>query len=451
MPLESFNLHRIDENDFDQVVEKAGGERIDDSIVPDGVKSADYELGGAVIELKIVEEEGLEKPERQEKIGALFRDQFPDFPVVVVDPYIIDETSRRKLFRILEGPIKGLVKKASKQLATSGAALEATARVLIIFNNGFMSLRHKDFEKLVLKCVRNDTQNIDLVIVGGMYFHYDGFDNYMNFYFTHHPINANVNPDLKSLDASWNDFVTGYMNDVVMNPSEESPGKRPSSDISFDKGGVTFVRPRPQVGKQSTFFIHGRPRENSTGKDRCPPVASVIPDIAPDQWKTLRELLTDGANLPESATEWCEREAASDSQDDPLRPNVTFRFSIDGFLDSIDKGTAQPTVEGLKYFACEIMSDRCRHLASQASDLPEVIALANRYILVHTTEIGSDKAYDFSSILLISDIPGFESEEILVKNQRIFFEHALCLGASYAVKHSCSAIYTRKNTDFGWV
>lgn len=450
MSLEPIKLHRISEDDFDGIVANAGGKKVDDGTGEQGEKSADYLLNDVVIELKIVEEEGLEKPERQEKVARLFREQFSDYPVVVIDPYIVSTDTRNKLFRFLEGPMKSLVKKASKQLAQSADKHNAKARALIIFNNGFMSLNHSDFERLVLKCVRNDTHHIDLVVVGGMYFHYDGFDHFMNFHFEHHVINAAVASGLDSLDRSWNDFVSEYMRNSIVNPTEESPGKPANADVSFDVDGVTFVRPRPQVGAPSSFFIHGRPRENSTGIEECPPVAEVVPVSSEENWTTLQSLLEDGDFLPQNAREWVERSGATEDPANPLQPVIAFSADVDSFKNAVSQGDYDATISDFKLFACDEFSDRCRDLADSARELPEHVSISGRYILVETMEIGSDKTFDFSSISLISDIPGLERKDVLVRHERIFFEHALCLGAAYAVRNNCDSIFTAKNTEFGW-
>lgn len=451
MSLAPIKLERISENDFDGVVAKAGGRKIDDGTGERGEKSADYLLNDVVIELKIVEEEGLNKPVRQKKIADLFREQFPDHPVVVIDPYIVGEDARSKLYRILEGPMKTLVKKASKQLAQSADKHGAKARVLIIFNNGFMSLNHSDFERLVLKCVRNDTRHIDLVIIGGMYFHYDGFDHYMNFHFQHHVVNAAISPDLESLDKSWGNFVSDYMRDSILNATAESPEKLASADVSFDVSGVTYVRPRPQVGKPSPFFVHGRPRENSTGIERCPAVAEVLPVTDAGVWATLKSFLNDGEMLPTAPKEWLKNSGANEVPSNPLKPVIAFHTDLERFKKAVGQGDFRATISDFKLFSCEEFSSRCRDLADAAQALPENLLIGSRFILVETMEIGSDKAFDFSSISLVSDIPGFERKEELVVHERIFFDHALCLGAAYAVRNGCDAIFTLKNTDFGWV
>jgi hypothetical protein len=61
----------VAEKDFDSVIKEAGGVRIEEP------SSADYLLNEAVVELKLIEEEGLDKGTRQIKIAKLFRRQQP--------------------------------------------------------------------------------------------------------------------------------------------------------------------------------------------------------------------------------------------------------------------------------------------------------------------------------------------------------------------------------------
>ena len=59
--LDYLRIGRILEKDFDFIVEEAGGFRYSADHSRENEHNADYRLGNAVIELKIVEDEGLEK------------------------------------------------------------------------------------------------------------------------------------------------------------------------------------------------------------------------------------------------------------------------------------------------------------------------------------------------------------------------------------------------------
>jgi hypothetical protein len=102
-------IKKVSEVDFDRTVMEAGGARINET------DSADYIFGEAILELKLVEEEGLDKGTRQQKLANLFRPQQPLSPVVVIAPNRLDKVAARTYYNIIAGPIKTHVKKAAAQ------------------------------------------------------------------------------------------------------------------------------------------------------------------------------------------------------------------------------------------------------------------------------------------------------------------------------------------------
>ena len=82
----------------------------------EGVKNADYLMPGAVLELKIIEEEGLEKKTRQDKIRKLLSDNYILPKTVDIDIKRIPDDIKPEYKKILGGPIKTAVKKAAKQI-----------------------------------------------------------------------------------------------------------------------------------------------------------------------------------------------------------------------------------------------------------------------------------------------------------------------------------------------
>jgi len=104
------------EEDFDEIIAKAGGCRTAADDSRSSELNADYFLNEAIIELKLIEEEGLDKENRRRKVAGLFQESQPDKPVVILDPNILSEKAKRKYYNLLEGPIKTHVKKAAKQL-----------------------------------------------------------------------------------------------------------------------------------------------------------------------------------------------------------------------------------------------------------------------------------------------------------------------------------------------
>ena len=69
--MDHFQLSLLTEEDVTKVVEAAGGKRLyeDDRMRED--RNADYVFSDSVVELKLLNEEGLEKISRQEKLACL--------------------------------------------------------------------------------------------------------------------------------------------------------------------------------------------------------------------------------------------------------------------------------------------------------------------------------------------------------------------------------------------
>jgi hypothetical protein len=205
---ENISINRITEQDFTNIIEASGGKRfsLDDS--REDSENADYIFDDSIIELKLVEEEGLEKNDRHRKISELFS-QYCKAPVIVLDTNYLSENDRKEYYRILETPIKGCVKKANSQLKKSCDNIRKDLiKILIIVNNGYGALDLDEFKNIVNRRVKNDTSNIDYVICCGVYFYSDGFEHYVIFPFELLNVRKNNEPEVYlKLQKSWSNFV----------------------------------------------------------------------------------------------------------------------------------------------------------------------------------------------------------------------------------------------------
>ncbi len=114
---------------------------------------------------KALDEEGMAKPERQQKLATLFGAHSPGRPVVVLDRGALPDDAQRTFDRIVEGPIKTGVASARKQLRQSRVEFpDASCNVLFILNNGYTALDHDSLVRLVAHRVRQDTSEIDGVV-----------------------------------------------------------------------------------------------------------------------------------------------------------------------------------------------------------------------------------------------------------------------------------------------
>lgn len=92
-------------------------------------------LADTLIELKVLEDDGLAKPERQKKLAALFTAQELGRPVIVLDRQRLTEVQQWVFDRIMEGPIKSAVAKARKQIKQSRIDIPAcSSSVRLIIN-----------------------------------------------------------------------------------------------------------------------------------------------------------------------------------------------------------------------------------------------------------------------------------------------------------------------------
>ena len=135
--MDPFPIRALTEQDLDRIVEAAGGSKAHPDADRRDREGADYLVGTTLIELKMLDDEGLAKPARQARLAKLFSAEEPDRPVVVLDPARLPASEQIKYRRIVEGPVKRAVTKARAQLIQSRAERpEAKGSVLWLVNNG---------------------------------------------------------------------------------------------------------------------------------------------------------------------------------------------------------------------------------------------------------------------------------------------------------------------------
>jgi hypothetical protein len=248
-----FPIPRITESFFDRAIEKIDGRRLHENEKREGFQNADYLLPGAILELKIIEEEGLEKESRQNKIKKLLTDRYILPKEVDIDIKRIPDEIKPEFRQILGGPIKTAVKKAAKQIKETKTHLKRKLDfgVLIALNNGYGSLPHDEFENLVLSYARKDTSQIDFIICSTVDHHQGDFDTYV--FLTSHcyPIRESLQyPKLDELIQAINELFgesMTYMMRNQMDPKLWDSSLPPISDILFDGDDVRFIRRAPEV------------------------------------------------------------------------------------------------------------------------------------------------------------------------------------------------------------
>jgi len=440
--MEYMRIKTITEGGFDQVVISAGGSRI----LEEG--SADYRLNEAIVELKLVSEEGFEKTERQKKLADLFREAQPNRPIVVINPTRLNESDSRSYYRIVEVPIKNACKKASKQLQTTAEReSKPPVRVLVILNIGYTLLSPDEFKDVCLKCVRNDTSGIDWVICGGIYIYSDKAENFVIARFEDFPINLTRSfPSHEALGEAWGKYLNKLMMEAIRNPLPFSDGRMPVVDLMFELDGIRYVKTAPTMSK-SGFWPGGiAPRENTSGVTSCPQVARTFPALSKHDWNCFKEAMPFAGRLKATYQEWVESYPKEEPKStEPLKPIVLVDVKFEEFDRSVEKLKAQWNFRDVCEFANEVFYQRGLSLLKEAKEKNKIRIVPLYYIHLIVNEVGTDKVNDFASIYYVSELPGFERNELLVENEKLFYEHGMAVATAYAIKHKVDTIlFTKK-------
>jgi hypothetical protein len=440
--MDQIRIKTVAEEDFDQVIASAGGSRISEEA------SADYLLNEALIELKLVSEEGFEKTERQTKLAKLFRHAQSNRPVVLIDPKRLNSSDSRAYYRVVEVPIKNACKKASKQLqATAARSNPKPVRVLVILNVGYTLLSSDEFKEVCLKCVRNDTSGIDWVVCGGIYFYSDKFDTYVISPFEDFPIDLRRSfPSRNALGEAWDGFLNRLMTDVIRNPTPFANGRMPVIDLVFELDGIRYIRPAPRM-PQSTFWPGGvGPRDNTSGIDTCPPVARTFPSLSEHEWKCFKAAMPSSTRLEATYKDWlkaCPDESLETTE--PLKPLIFVEVNFKDFARRIQKPKSRWHFVDVANFASEVIHQRAMAIIEAARDTEQTMIVPPDYVHLVVNEVGSDKANDYASISHVCEVPGFERREPIVENAKLFFEYGMAVAAAYAIQRKLSSVlYTKR-------
>lgn len=446
-------IRPLSENIFTQIIESAGGRRAYSHDDRQTQKNADYLLGETVIELKTLEDEGLSKTPRQSKLASLFVDLNPDRPVHVLDRDLLDPAGQRDYDRAMEGPIKRAVKTAKRQLVQSRSDFPETSNsVLLLENNANTALDHDEIVQLVSRRARNDTSDIDGVVVAGAYLHSDGFDTFALWPIDYVPVHLD-RPfrEYDALRAVFHRYAERAMTAAIVDGLSDEMTKGPILDTGFDIDEITFVKPAPLLGNRSDFYVNGRPRANSTGIETSPPVVLTFPELTRTEWERFRSYMPNDRSLGSSFENWLvERERAS-AEGTLLRPFIPISVTLQGWVSTFGDVTPPRSFEPVRNYANALFQQAVIPVIESACDLEKTKLIPSRYILAATEQIGQDQANDVSDIFLFEE--GLEKKPRvteLVRNARIFHVHACTLGAAYAVKYKVGSLRWKKDLTYSW-
>ncbi|WP_298380127.1 hypothetical protein [Azospirillum sp.] len=437
-----------EEKDIDSVIEAAGGRRAHPDWDHRDLRNSDYSLGQSIIELKLIEDERLEKLQAQEKIAELFGAFDPDRPVVVIDPEVLNDAQRREYATIMRAPIKSAVRSASGQLKQTRREIDPNAtNVLFVVNNGFSTMSHDELLEHVVGRVKNDTEEIDAVVVGGCYLHGDGFD-----IFALWPIDCvtiyKERPfrEFAALQRSWNQLADRHMTEFVRGEHGKMASKEAQTDTVFNWNGRTYVKPTVRIGVSSQFFGERRPRRNHIPFDQVKNVAITIPRLSPVEYKRVRSALKDEPLL-DSIEAWNTHLAEAMETSTSDKPVVAIDMSR-GSWEAWRR--RNPTITGTMSFrlaANAVFGARVSKLVYAARKIDRTEKLPSRYIWVVVELIGQDEENDIAHIGYVID----GDKNILAKNLRKGHNEALALAAAHAMRMGLSDILWHHNLTYAWV
>jgi hypothetical protein len=451
--METFKIKTLTESDIDNVIKEAGGSKIDTREREKlSIKTADYLFGNSLIELKLVNEEGLNKQERRNKLSALFNKKQKNRPVVILLPHFLDKEDLNKYYNILETPIKTHIKKASTQLMVTEETLYPNhVKILLIINNGYTSLGMNEFEKICVSRVKNDTSNIDFVIVAGIYFYSDDFDLYSFFPFQLIKITNKSFNDFDKLLDSWNNYSELIMTKMIREPNSIDFNRLPSYDISYQHNGKYFVSPSPPIQRQSKFYIHGRPRHNSTNIEVCPQVANTFPFLNKEEWTKAKFDLIDNYELSESYEDYYRLyNKKLLTKQDIMQPFVPIEILYDSFVEWCKNYNFQNDFYSLCEYANGVFDRKVKEIIFSARNIDETKIFTTNHVYLLTEEIGRDKAFDISSAYIIRQTLYQKTKTLIFKDLSIFHEYGLSLASCYAFKNNIHSVYYKIDKTFGW-
>jgi hypothetical protein len=103
-------------------------------------------------------------------------------------------------------------------------------------------------------------------------------------------------------------------------------------------------------------------------------------------------------------------------------------------------------------YANWLFSVEVRSRIFNAREFHTVTNFPAQYVLVVTEVIGQDRANDVSHIALVQERT--EAEPIirsLVKDARVFHEHALALAGAYAIREGLDDVLWSKDLTYAWI
>jgi hypothetical protein len=227
----------VGEKFIDRIIEHAGGRRFTTEECGIESRNADYRLDDWILELKDLQEEGLEKEPRQQKLAKLFSaGNWGDHIAIHSDG--LNEEERRTYLEVIGGPIKSQVRSASGQIKQSMKQIGTSClrRGLIFLNTGYSSLPPSLFEDLVERYAAK-RPHIECCICISAWVLTNGFDWQIQFKF--HPTDSSE-PVIQKLSAAFSVVTDEMMTEWARSGFKSKRPLMPLKPIAFEIAGRTF-------------------------------------------------------------------------------------------------------------------------------------------------------------------------------------------------------------------
>jgi hypothetical protein len=228
--------------------------------------------------------------------------------------------------------------------------------------------------------------------------------------------------------------------------------KGPQIDKQFDYEGMTFILPAPSMGQSSEFYVAGRPRQNTSGLERCPPVATTFPKLSKQEWAAFRTALPNETGLCDTFGAWRLKYDRAAKSNTALRPFAPVPVAFDAWQAWLDEQRIERSLSSIHEYANFIFDEGIHRILDAVREFTPESIVPERYVLVDTEEIGQDKANDVSHIAIMQEtMGGTATHQPLVENARIFHEYAVALGSSYAFIAGLEFVLWKKDLTYAWI
>lgn len=206
------------------------------------------------------------------------------------------------------------------------------------------------------------------------------------------------------------------------------------------------------MGSPSEFYVNGRPRDNSSGIEHCPPVALIVPKLDQAAFAAVTDAVTSAATALASYPDRQHHIASAAAAATPTKPLVAIDVIPGAWLDWCRETDVEPNLKSLNGYAHMLFEERARALLETARERKATGIVLSTFALAVTEEIGQDRANDVSHIAIVREpLEGDPIIRPLVENVRMFREHAIALAVAYALAESLDAVQWTVNKRYAWV